>query len=424
MTPTKSKAKELIQKALNQILDLKQTRPNTRDFKQWRRNTRVAIGHVFGDKSKQVKEFEEINYEIPYGNYIASVSGQSQAQHDQAKQARYSSGLEDVTALLESMLDEIDLVYPDSLTIEETSTLNYKNGQFSDEVLDAVCKALGDTDKGLTGSEIGDMLCQCQIEDINRSATKSYRLYSALKNHSTPEDVYAATIDFIRKVMMPVKFSNKPDRYLVLRPNLNRALSFAGLKVDKAGRLINISPAVTIDDAISKAKDLQYPQDEACQPSTTESTDINGHITSKKIFVVHGRDDGTRAIVTRFLEQLELFPIVLQEEPNKGRTIIEKFEEYSNVGFAVILCTPDDKGQLVGETNLKHRPRQNVVLEWGFFLGKIGRERVFALVKGDVEIPSDYSGVLNIEMDDAGGWQMRLAKELKTAGLSIDLNCL
>ena len=424
MTPTKSKAKELIQKALNQILDLKQTRPDTGDFKQWRRNTRVAIGHVFGDKSKQVKEFEEINYEIPYGNYIASVSGQSQAQHDQAKQARYSSGLEDVTALLESMLDEIDLVYPDSLTIEETSTLNYKNGQFSDEVLDAVCKALGDTDKGLTGSEIGDMLCQCQIEDINRSATKSYRLYSALKNHSTPEDVYAATIDFIRKVMMPVKFSNKPDRYLVLRPNLNRALSFAGLKVDKAGRLINISPAVTIDDAISKAKDLQYPQDETLQSSTTESTNINGHITSKEIFVVHGRDEGTRAIVTGFLEKLDLTPIVLQEEPNEGRTIIEKFEDHAQVGFAVVLCTPEDEGRLVGETYLKYRPRQNVVLELGFFLGKIGRNRVAVLIKGDVEIPSDYSGVLYIPMDVSGGWKMRLAKEFKTAGLPIDLNRL
>ena len=106
LTPTKSKAKELIQKTLNQIPDPKQTRPDTGDFKQWRRNTRVAIGHVFGDKSKQVKEFEEINYEIPYGNYIASVSGRSQAQHDQRKQEIYSRGLEDVTALLESMLDE------------------------------------------------------------------------------------------------------------------------------------------------------------------------------------------------------------------------------------------------------------------------------------------------------------------------------
>ena len=424
MTPTKSKAKKLIQKALNQILDLKQTRPDTKDFKQWHRNTRVAIGHVFGDKSKQVKEFEEINYEILHANYIASVSGQSQAQHDQAKRARYIRCLEDATALLESMLDEIDLVYSDSLMIQETSTLNYKNGQFSDEMLDAVCNALGDTDKGLTGSEIGDILHQCQIEDINRSATKSYRLYSALKNRPAPEEVYAGTIDFIRKVMVPVKFSNKPDRYLVLRSNLNRALSFAGLKVDKAGRLINVSPAVTIDDAISRSKDLPYPQDEARQPSTTEAIDTNGYVNTNQIFVVHGRDDGTTAIVTRFLEQLKLSPIVLQEEPNKGRTIIEKFEEYSNVEFAVVLCTPDDEGKLVGETDLKHRPRQNVVLEWGFFLGKIGRERVFALVKGDVEIPSDYSGVLYIPMDDSDGWQTKLAKELKTAGLPIDLNRL
>ncbi len=149
------------------------------------------------------------------------------------------------------------------------------------------------------------------------------------------------------------------------------------------------------------------------------------HLTSKRIFVVHGRDEGTRHMVVRFLERLDLEPIVLMEQSNEGRTIIEKFEEYADVGFAVVLCTPDDVGALETEKdNLRHRPRQNVVLEWGFFMGKIGRDRVCALVKDDVEIPSDYAGVLHIPLDDSEGWQMKLLTELKSAGLPVDANRL
>ena len=146
---------------------------------------------------------------------------------------------------------------------------------------------------------------------------------------------------------------------------------------------------------------------------------------TKQVFVVHGRDDGTKAMVARVLEQLELEPIVLQEQPNQGRTIIEKFEDYAQMGFAVILCTPDDVGALESEQDsLKPRPRQNVVLEWGFFLGKIGRNRVCALIKGNVEIPSDYAGVIYLPLDDAGAWQIRLVAELQNAGFPVDANKL
>ena len=144
---------------------------------------------------------------------------------------------------------------------------------------------------------------------------------------------------------------------------------------------------------------------------------------SKQVFVVSGRDEGTTDTVARFLENLKLDPVILQEQPNEGRTIIEKFEEYAEVGFAVVLCTPDDVGALATQQDkLQPRPRQNVVLEWGFFLGRIGRERVCALFKGDVEIPSDYSGVIYIKMDDSQGWQIQLARELRQAGFPVDAN--
>ena len=115
----------------------------------------------------------------------------------------------------------------------------------------------------------------------------------------------------------------------------------------------------------------------------------------------------------------------MHEQPSQSRTIIDKFEKYSQVDFAVILCTPDDVGKLNSEADeLRPRPRQNVVLEWGFFLGMLGRERVCALLKGEVEIPSDYDGVLNIQMEGVEDWQTKLAIELRSAGMPVDLNRL
>ncbi len=144
---------------------------------------------------------------------------------------------------------------------------------------------------------------------------------------------------------------------------------------------------------------------------------------SSEVFLVHGRDEAAKQAVARFIEKLDLTPVILHEQPSEGHTIIEKFERYSNVGFAVVLMTPDDVGALAQKPpKLKPRARQNVILELGFFLGKLGRKRVCALYKQDVEIPSDYKGVLFIPMDAGNGWQLPLAKEIKAAGIQLDLN--
>ncbi len=145
---------------------------------------------------------------------------------------------------------------------------------------------------------------------------------------------------------------------------------------------------------------------------------------TKEIFIVHGHDNAAKEEVARFIEKLDLHPIILHEKPDKGRTIIEKFEHHSDdVGFAVVLLTPDDVGHSKDEpTKAQQRARQNVVLELGFFLGKLTRSRVCALLKGDIELPNDYSGVLYKPMDDAGAWKLQLAKEIKEAGIEFDFN--
>ena len=157
--------------------------------------------------------------------------------------------------------------------------------------------------------------------------------------------------------------------------------------------------------------------------SALDSDRINKQSVSDRIFVIHGRDNEAKQTVARFLEKIDLKPVILHEQPDKGRTIIEKFEEHAQVWFAIALLTPDDVGALRGdESNLKPRSRQNVIFEFGYFIGKIGRKRVCALVQGDLEKPSDYDGVLYIPLDDSGGWKMGLITELKTAGFDVDAN--
>lgn len=142
---------------------------------------------------------------------------------------------------------------------------------------------------------------------------------------------------------------------------------------------------------------------------------------AKRVFIVHGHDAGTKEAVARFIEKLELEAIVLHERVNRGRTIITKFrEEADGVGFAIILMTPDDHGGKAGE-GTGPRARQNVVFELGFFIGKLGPGNVAALVKGNVEIPSDFEGVayISLERDD---WQRKLGQELEAAGYKVDWN--
>jgi predicted nucleotide-binding protein len=145
---------------------------------------------------------------------------------------------------------------------------------------------------------------------------------------------------------------------------------------------------------------------------------------SRRVFLVHGHHDGLLHEVARYLEKLQLEPIVLREQPSSGRTIIEKFVDFADVGYAVVLLTPDDRGGTIKATFEQQRPRarQNVILELGYFLGKLSRNRVTALHMGDVEIPSDYSGVAFVGVDDRGAWRLELARELKASGLDINMN--
>ena len=145
-----------------------------------------------------------------------------------------------------------------------------------------------------------------------------------------------------------------------------------------------------------------------------------------EVFIVHGHDDEAKETVARFVENFGIEATILHEQANRGQTIPEKFEEHaSEAGFAIILLTPDDVGASKDKIkDLKPRARQNVVLELGYFWGRLGRGRVCVLHKGGVELPSDMQGLLYVPMNSPDEWQLPLAREMKQAGLPIDLNKL
>lgn len=156
-----------------------------------------------------------------------------------------------------------------------------------------------------------------------------------------------------------------------------------------------------------------------------DETAFKGNLpSSNSVFLVHGHDEGTKHNVARFLEKLGVEPVILQEQINKGMTIIEKFQEFAKrAGFAIILMTPDDVGYPINkEENKKHRPRQNVILELGYFTALLGRDKTMVLVKGDIELPSDVIGVTYERIDEGEGWKMRLARELREAGFKVSLD--
>lgn len=149
-------------------------------------------------------------------------------------------------------------------------------------------------------------------------------------------------------------------------------------------------------------------------------------LTGNKIFIVHGHDQAAKEAVARAVEKLELVSIILHEQPDLGKTVIEKLEHNAEgASFAIVLLTPDDIGcPAQRPEDTQGRARQNVIFELGFFIGKLGRERVCVLYKDGVELPSDYSGVVYVPLDHDGAWRLKLAQNMYHAGIGLDANKL
>lgn len=203
-------------------------------------------------------------------------------------------------------------------------------------------------------------------------------------------------------------------------------------KAKTQGILIIYSPSSIFNEGERYVRDISDRVFEECssqiQTATPKSNTLTSDKPSKtmdksKVFIVHGHDGEAKEAAARFVEKIGLEAIILHEQASSGKTIIEKLEEYTNVGFGIVLYTPCDWGRSQEEKDpLKPRARQNVVFEHGYLIGKIGRENVCALVKGDIEKPTDISGVVYIPMDEGDGWKLAIAKEMRDRGYKVDVN--
>ena len=171
-------------------------------------------------------------------------------------------------------------------------------------------------------------------------------------------------------------------------------------------------------DMISVADQLGFSDRPAEDPSPGAKV-APGH--DGDVLVVYGRNSQIKEQVARFLMQVGLEPILLEEQAAHGRTLIEKLEYHAQVAFAVVLLTADDVAALASAPGqVQPRARQNVIFELGFSVAKLSRERVCVLYEEGVELPSDFCGVEYKPLDPAGMWKVKLARELHAAGLKFD----
>nr|WP_319491642.1 nucleotide-binding protein [uncultured Desulfobacter sp.] len=200
---------------------------------------------------------------------------------------------------------------------------------------------------------------------------------------------------------------------------------------DRASSVAVIGGPSYTHRAIGKATDItdEFIEGAIGYKKALTATQNNGNGNSaddlNRVFIVHGHDESAQNKAARFVEKLGFEAIILHEKPSSGRTIIEKIEHYSDVGYAIVLYTPDDVGNVKAKAeNLNVRARQNVVFEHGYLIGRLGRGKVSALVDGKLELPNDISGVVYISLDEGATWQLQLAKEMKQVGYKIDMNKL
>jgi predicted nucleotide-binding protein len=187
----------------------------------------------------------------------------------------------------------------------------------------------------------------------------------------------------------------------------------------EARNMQNLRAAANMLDSCIEQLQLLAPASSSAVGAQEEAARLE---PGRSVFIVHGRNEGKKEAVARFLSTLGLEPTILHEQANQGRTIIEKFEAHADVSFAVVILTGDDKGGPIDSDGVQPRGRQNVVFELGYFIGRLGRKRVCTLYEEGVEIPSDFHGVVYVALDSAGAWCALLARELKASGFQIDMN--
>jgi len=179
----------------------------------------------------------------------------------------------------------------------------------------------------------------------------------------------------------------------------------------------------SITPGFEEEKKAVEPIPEAFKPDIDKRMESMKTSEGRKVFIVHGNDEEKKEAVATLLAKMDLEPVILHEQPGHAMALIEKFEHYGDVVFAIIILTGDDYGYAKGKPEeSKPRPRQNVVFELGFLIGRFQGQHVCALHEEGLEMPPDYKGAVFIPYDAGGIWKLLVARAMKTANLNVDLN--
>jgi predicted nucleotide-binding protein len=265
--------------------------------------------------------------------------------------------------------------------------------------------------------------------------------------------------------ILRVESSTKPNGILVFMKNHTFGISHGAPPQSVSGEFLNMC----VGDSIRETQDKKLAISNANRLNAERPPQRQS--LSKNIFIVHGRDHEPMKKLKKMLVDFDLNPIILHEQPSGSRTVLEKLEKYSDVGYAFVILTPDDLGvsfkELFEKTArgsyengafeaarkileqskgsierfvefnekfmqdpadaskflqlLVPRARQNIILEFGYFMGRLGRQRVCCLYKGDIELPSDMQGIVYIPFEQTiNEIEDRIVKELEEAGYKIE----
>ena len=226
--------------------------------------------------------------------------------------------------------------------------------------------------------------------------------------------------ELLKRLFTTEKLADEYSRYGPMIMSLNEPS--LGKKIQDLNK--DIDDKIHRIDSIIERLEL-IPLNSSQKPMIAQ--EAKGKILSKKVFIVHGHDEVAKTNLEIFLQEIGLEPIVLHRQADEGLTIIEKFEKHSDVSYAFILLTPDEVGYLSSEKtkpdnerNKENRARSNVIFEFGFFVGKLGRSKVCCLYTGDVSLPSDVSGMIYKKFDRSiEEVAYGIIKDLKASGFQI-----
>lgn len=261
--------------------------------------------------------------------------------------------------------------------------------------------------------EIGIKLLQQQIDEAKKLVSKrpiDGPLYFAW---------FDATRTYLNKAFGKYVKSIDSQVTMISNPYINISKQQRDI-IDEKDHFESLNKLIVKLEGFVKQLQTEIEISEISQKKPELRISEKDNIMNSEVFIVHGHNENTKIKVARFLEKAGLKPIILHEQPAKGRTLIEKLIAHSLVGYAIILLTADDLGKSVEEADFKPRARQNVIFEMGYFCALLGRARLSILCEEGIEIQSDYLGVEYLPLTKNGVWQSKLLSELSAAGFVVD----